>query len=610
MFSNFLYLLMALIIYAASELSQGDLNSGGLSVLYSMAAGIVFFGICQMVFRRLEKNSARYSIEKLDSLVNYYISRLSVLALVFYSVILYVFSPQQIFFKGMFFEMFPTARAIIFIGVFFCFLVINWSAAFRIQKRFFSQGFTKKEYLLSNISFALPALLPWFVISVIADLLEIVPWPPLKRIMQTPAGEIGFIAVFFIAITIFGPVLIKKLWRCRPLEQSFARQRIEHVCAKAGLEYADILRWEIFGGSMITAGVMGLVPRFRYILVTPALLNALTDDELDAVMLHEIGHVQKYHMAFYLLFFAGFIACNFVFFEPVMQLLYIARPVYRVFEFAGIGRDVVYPLLIMGVMVISFILYFRFVFGFFMRNFERQADLHVYQFLPDASSLISTFYKIASFSRQSIDKPSWHHFSIGQRVRFLEKCQHIPDLIKRHHSRVNQMIAGYLVIILGVFSFGYFISFGGGKPAFETFIAEKILFLKMEIEPGNSDLYVLVGDYYYSKNEYSKAIDSYENVLLVDPVNVHALNNLAWLFATCPDKTFRDSQKALEYIQKALVQKREAFMLDTYAEALFMNNDIENAVRIAKEALSVSTEKKEYYQSQLTRFEEKLFRRK
>jgi hypothetical protein len=30
------------------------------------------------------------------------------------------------------------------------------------------------------------------------------------------------------------------------------------------------------------------------------------------------------------------------------------------------------------------VLYFRFIFGFFIRNFERQADLFVYRLFPDA----------------------------------------------------------------------------------------------------------------------------------------------------------------------------------------------------------------------------------
>ena len=157
-----------------------------------------------------------------------------------------------------------------------------------------------------------------------------------------------------------------------------------------------------------------------------------------------------------------------------------------------------------------------------------------------------------------------------------------------------------------LFSFGYSINFGMAKDAFGNFIAENILFQQLDVDPENSDLYALVGDYYYSRENYKKAIDSYENVLRVDSGNVHSLNNLSWLFSTCPKEEYRDRKKALEYATRALEQKREAFILDTYAQALFMNNDIQNAVRAAKEALSRSKDKKEYYKSQLQQFEKTL----
>ena len=44
---------------------------------------------------------------------------------------------------------------------------------------------------------------------------------------------------------------------------------------------------------MITAAVMGLIKKFRYILVTQGLLQMLEPEEIDAVIAHEIGHVKK-----------------------------------------------------------------------------------------------------------------------------------------------------------------------------------------------------------------------------------------------------------------------------------------------------------------------------
>ena len=606
MFSNFLYFLIALVIYTSSELFEPVKTFDKYGVLNCLLLSIFFIFICKIAFDRLDRKVSQIPYLDMDTLINNYISRLSMFALLIFAINIYVFKLTFLFSAIKIFDYFPTLEAILFIGVFVFYLIVIWNAAYGVQKRYFAGQVSKKNFILSNVSFCLPALLPWFLLSIIADVLEFLPWTPVKELLQTPAGEIGYIALFIIAVSVFGPVLIKKIWNCKPLEKGLPRTKIEIVCKKAGLEYSNILKWELFGGTMITAGVMGLVGRFRYILVTPALLTSLDDDELTAVMLHEIGHVQKHHMLFYLVFFTGFIACNFIFFEPVMLLLYIIEPIYELFGFVGIPKSTAHPILISLTLIGIFVLYFRFVFGFFMRNFERQADLHVYNFTKDASPLISTFYKIASFSRQSIDKPNWHHYSIGRRVRFLERCQRTPALINAHHIKVKKLIIGYFALMFMLFGFGYSISFGMAKETFDNFIAENILFQQMNVDAKNSDLYSMVGDYYYNKKNYEKAIETYENVLRQDPENIHALNNLSWLFSTCPQREYRNGKKALEYAKRALKQKREAFVIDTYAEALFINNDIRTAVSAAREALSISKDKKEYYKTQLQRFEELL----
>jgi len=606
MFTNFLYLLIALVIYSSAELFETVEPFDNYGIFNCFLLSIFFVILCQISFRRLGKKVSQNPLLNTDTLINNYINRLSLIALLIFAVSIYGFKLPFLFSGTIVFDNFPTLEAMLFLGLFLFYLIAIWNAAYLAQKQYFAGEVSKKNYILSNVSFSLPALLPWFFLSIVSDVLKFLPWPYLNNMLQKPAGEIGYIALFIIAISVFGPVLIKIMWNCKPLEKGLQRTKIENVCNKTGLKYSNILKWQLFGGTMITAGVMGLVGKFRYILVTPALLNYLDDDELTAVMLHEIGHVQKFHMLFYLFFFTGFIACNFVFFEPLILLLYIIEPIYDLFELVGIQKTTAHPILISLSVIVVFVMYFRLVFGLFMRNFERQADLHVYNFTNDASPLISTFYKIASFSRQSIDKPNWHHFSIGRRVRFLERCQKSPALIQAHHLKVKKLIIGYVVLISILFSSGYSINYGMARDAFDNYIAEKVFSQQLDIDTKDYDLYAIVGDYYYNKKNYEKAIESYENVLKKEPDNIHALNNLSWLFSTCPQKEYRNGKKALEYAQRALEHKQEAFVMDTYAEALFINNDIQRAVSVAKEALRISKDKKDYYKNQLQRFEKLL----
>lgn len=602
MFSNFLYFLIALVIYTTSELFEKPEVIELSGFYYSLISGVLFAFVCHFSFKRLVQKEARLSFAGMDQSVSTTISRLSIMALMLFAANIYLYRLNHLLADFVLFQWIPTLEALLFLGIFLLYLVLIWNAAYKIQKRHFPRSLTKKSFVFSNIAFSLPALLPWFCLSLFADLMKFLPFEGVRDFFNSTIGEIAYILVFLVAVSIFGPVLIRRLWGCRPLEPGYSREKIEATCRGAGMAYGDILKWELFGGTMITAGVMGLVGRFRYILVTPALLNSLDDDEVEGVMLHEIGHVQKHHMLFYLFFFLGFIACNFVFFEPMLLLLYVAQPFYQAMEFIGISKATAHPLLICLGLISVFLVYFRLVFGFFMRNFERQADLHVFNFHSTPSALISTFYKIASLSRQSIDKPNWHHFGIGQRIRFLEQCMEKPTLITAHHTRVKKMILAYAIGVAVVFYLGYSISYGGYKEPFGKFITSEILSQHLAVDPENSDLYVFVGDYYYNDKNYPKARDAYENVLLIDEKNVHALNNLAWLLATCPDEAVRDKAKSLELVVRALAIENAPFILDTYAEALFMNGRPLEALEAASQALATATDKKEYYQSQVDRF--------
>lgn len=602
MFSNFLYFLIALIIYTTAGLFEDTTAFEGGVLTDAFLVNLVFVLICHGVFKRIERKIGQVSLNMIDRQVSRSTARLSILALVVFAVDIYGFR-LHLYLSGVtVFEIFPTLGALLFLSLFLAYLAIIWGASYSVQRAVFNGVVSKKEFVLSNISFSLPALFPWFILSLTADLLAMVEWAPLKKFLSTMAGELTYIGVFVAAIAVFAPVLIKRLWHCKPLDDPAVKRKLEAICHKTGLKYADILKWDLFGGHMITAGVMGLVGRFRYILVTPALLNSLNDEQIEAVMLHEIGHVQKHHMLFYLLFFAGFIVCSVLFFEPLGLLLYIL-PVYGIFQFIGIDQFTAHSIMSSLVLIILFILYFRLVFGLYMRNFERQADLHIFNFKSDAIPMITTFYRIAAYSRQAMDKPNWHHFSIGQRIRFLEKCQAFPQLINRHHAKVKKMILYYFVTAIAICLMGYSINYGFAKEPFHDYVNKTWLFQQLDLHPENSDLYAMVGDHYFSREEFKKAIDAYENVLRVDPVNFRALNNLSMLFSTCTDEAYRNGPRAVELARKALLQDNGSIAWDTYAEALAFNKDYILAVTASEKALELATERKKFYQEQLIRFE-------
>jgi hypothetical protein len=355
---------------------------------------------------------------------------------------------------------------------------------------------------------------------------------------------------------------------------------------------------------MLTAGVMGLVSRFRYILVTDALLHILDPTEVDAVIAHEIGHVKKRHLLLYLFFFIGYMVVAFATFDLIVYLIVFSEPIYRFIFFTGISRTTVTTSLMSLAIIFNFLVYFRFVFGYFMRNFERQADAFVFTLFASASPLISTFQKIVAVSGQSAEKPNWHHFSIRQRVDFLRQCEADRSHIHRHDRKVRISFAIYIAVIVLVGIAGYQLNFGqAGKRLNEAFFETVILKELSRGRAENAGLYGMLGDLYFGRGSFEQAVSAYRDALKLEPENALVLNNYAWLLATCEEPSFRDPGLALDLARKAAALEQSPHVMDTLAESLFINGKVDEAIAAATTARSLARTNLKYYDGQLEKLQ-------
>ncbi len=441
----------------------------------------------------------------------------------------------------------------------------------------------------------------------------LLPFETPRRILSSPLGQAGYFLVFLLLVALFGPVLIQRAWGCRPLGPGIARERIESFCRKARVEYADILTWPLFGGRMLTAGVMGLIARFRYILVTPALLRFLTFEEIDAVMAHEIGHVQKKHLLFYLLFFISLMPTVFLSYSLMGQafalFLVYFLPFDPLAEGSGLQWFLQNPALNAALLLAVFYVYFRYVFGYFMRNFERQADIHVFELLSSPIPLITSLEKISLISGLSADKPNWHHFSIRERIEYIQKCILDPAWIQRQHRKVRTSMFVYLACMLTVVGVYQQMNYGASGKKISAYLIETVLARELEKNPDNPDLYRNLGDYHFIlMNNCGKAIPAYEKSLLMAPASAEALNNLAWLYATCEDESYRNPERALALALKAAEINPSPHILDTLAESYYLNGFYRKALEteeLAMEHLGKAEDRSEY-EARLARFKMKI----
>jgi tetratricopeptide (TPR) repeat protein len=152
---------------------------------------------------------------------------------------------------------------------------------------------------------------------------------------------------------------------------------------------------------------------------------------VEGVLGHELGHVRHHHMLFYMVFFADFLLLG--------MFLYSLLP--------APVRDSVWA---QGwLLVLLVVVYWRVVFGYISRRFERQADAASCEMAESPAPLISALEKLAVASGGSRTARNWRHCSVAERVAFLSRLGPHPEALREHHAHVRTLkIVGLSVAAL------------------------------------------------------------------------------------------------------------------------------------------------------------------
>ncbi|MGD9974402.1 MAG: M48 family metalloprotease [Desulfatirhabdiaceae bacterium] len=606
MFEQFLYFIIVLLIYTTYHTPESPAFSGPETFGLFVLLHLLFAVATRIVFRRLEKRIHQTPRMILDNQYHSRLTRHSILAIMLFAVDIYILNLSVFTGRVPLLARFPTLEALLFILIFLGYMTLIWTVAHPVYRILYQTDSSLGEYIRSQTYFSVPVYLPWLVLSGISDLILALPFEQPGKWMKTPEGEIIYFAIFLFAAAIVGPAMIQKFWQCTPLEPGYMRDRIERLFRRAGFSCAEIMYWPIFGGQMITAGVMGLVRRFRYLLVTRSLLQVLSPDEIEAVVAHEIGHIKKKHLLFYLFFFAGYMVISFAMFDLILYAVIYARPLIDLLPFRKIDHSALTSAISTGCTILLFLVYFRYGFGYFMRNFERQADAYVFTLFETSVPLIRTLEKIGFTSVQPLDKPNWHHFSIAERIDFLWRCERDRSWILRHDRILRKSLIGYTCVILGMGFLGYALNFGETGRDLNRHFFEKIVLGEIERNPENSELQTFLGDLYYTRKDWFRSRLAYHKAIEINPDNHTALNNLAWLLSTCEDHRFRDVTTAIQLAEKAVSLHDSAQLLDTLAESYAAAGRWEEALAAAKRALQMATQDLPYFEKQVERFSKRL----
>ncbi|MFP3870564.1 MAG: M48 family metalloprotease [Syntrophobacteria bacterium] len=577
------------------------------SPVVTLGASLVLLGLFALVNRwsfqrlaaRISRDAARAQVAVL---YHRCVNRQSLLALLFFFFHLYLLDIKSHVNAVALVRSSFTLQGLAALGLFLLYLGIVWFYSHGCQCRLSATRCSRASVVVANFKFNLAILLPWLFISGVFEMLQLLPVDVVNQGLGTPLGQILLFTVLLIFFMLFAPPLVVHLWSCRPLPAGPQRSLIERFCAEHNFHIREILVWPTFGTDLPTAGVMGLHRGCRYLLLTPSLLTMLDGRELQGVLAHEMGHVQERHHLFYLLFLLGYLVLAYSVLDLSLlgvlasDLVWklISWPDSNYFSLASVFSTL--PLLVL------LIVYFRYLFGFFIRNFERQADLQVFDVLGEPLPLISALEKTALYSGNIREVPSWHHFSIKERVDYLLAAARRPSLLEHHRRKLKVALGLYLIGLTTVGVMGYLYHTQKLGVALNDHLLIKVLGRQVDLQPENSQLRFALGTLYFQKSNLEKAVYHLEAALALDRGNPEIMNNLAWVLATTRESSLGEPDRALKLAKRAARASPKAYILDTLAEAYHATGQEKQALAAAKKALAAASGDRSSYLEKVEKF--------
>jgi len=499
-------------------------------------------------------------------------------------------------------SLFPTLIEIVGISLYILYFILLLTSYWWVLRR---KGLSEpplREDLEFKVRLILPFLVLYLILAILGDLLGAIPSNEFQELLKKPIGELISSVFYLILILVFMPPMVRIMWGCVPFPKGPLRNLIEDFLKRTNVSCKEILIWPMNEGRFCTAAVLGLVPGFRYILFTPCLVKHLLPQEIEAVLSHEVAHLRHRHLLWYIFFLGTFTVIVYRLLDPIGTWLISRRLFLEILTQLQHWPNALISFLAILPVGILLVLYFRFIMGYFMRNFERQADLSVFETQGHPWNLINALEKVAILAGDIRNQPNWHHFSIAERVNFLDEVARRP-IVRDEYEKKLLLNKG---LFIGIASLLIIMPSLMPTQSWEDSANNNLTQLYIEQLTSNGEqrpeLYVIMGQIFAQKKEYAKAVKAYKQALDLAPENPDILNNIAWIYATADDPEFQKPKEALMFASMAANLKPAGYILDTLAESFFINGYVEKAIATEEEALKKDPSKADYYRAQLQRF--------
>ncbi len=229
-------------------------------------------------------------------------------------------------------------------------------------------------------------------------------------------------AGFQVLVSILCPSLIAPIFnKFKPVENISLSEKIRHLAAEQGLTLSGIYQMDATKRSHHTNAYLTGLGRAKRIVLFDSLMNAHEDDEILAVLSHEIGHLKRHHIAKQLAL-AGIMSFILLF---LASRLMAWELLYRSFGFETASLYAGLFLVVMLWQPVGF--FFEPLAMGLSRRFEKEADLFSTQIQGTPEPLIKALKKMTLDNLSNLQPHplyvffNYSHPPLTQRIGLLRK---------------------------------------------------------------------------------------------------------------------------------------------------------------------------------------------
>ncbi len=228
-----------------------------------------------------------------------------------------------------------------------------------------------------------------------------------------------FIGLFLLMAQLAPVVLMPIFYKFEPLANDSLRERLTKLGERAGTRVRGVYEWKLSEKSNKANAALTGLGSTRRIILADTLLQNYSEDEIEAVLAHELGHHVHKHILKGILTQVGITFFGFWLINVVLRFV-LAKEWFpaldpRLYDFANL------PLIVLVATVLGFVL--MPALNALSRHHERQADRYAWENTPAIEPFITAMQKLADQNLAEREPNRWiemffhSHPSIGKRVK-------------------------------------------------------------------------------------------------------------------------------------------------------------------------------------------------